>query len=121
MYFLNISNHPSSLWSDRQLTAAEEYGIIRDIPFPQVNPEMDEQYIERLADSLCDRIYAEFGREKYVVHIMGEMSFTFAVVSRLNKEGIKCMVSTTERKSVDNTNGTKTVSFDFVRFRGYVI
>lgn len=120
MYFLNISNHPSSAWSENQRYSAEKYGTIVDVPFPQIDPDGDEQYISELKDRLCKNLYSAFGKEGYIVHIMGEMSLTFAVVSCLRKEGIRCFVSTTERNTIDNGDGTKTVSFDFVRFREYM-
>lgn len=42
---LNLSNHPSSLWCDEQIKAAETlFGEIVDLPFPQVDPNGDEAY-----------------------------------------------------------------------------
>ena len=52
------------------------------------------------------------------VHIMGEMTFTFAMVNALHKKGITCIASTTERISSEE-NGVKTSEFKFVQFRKY--
>ena len=33
--FINFSNHPSDRWDDKQKKASEQYGRIKDIPFPK--------------------------------------------------------------------------------------
>ena len=49
--FVNFTNHPSAQWSDRQRREALKYGNIQDIPFPDVDPLGDHDYIDGLADS----------------------------------------------------------------------
>lgn len=39
--FINCSNHPSERWSREQKQAAEGYGEIVDLPFPEVDPSWD--------------------------------------------------------------------------------
>ncbi|MGM9745877.1 MAG: CRISPR-associated protein [Paludibacteraceae bacterium] len=112
--FLNLSNHPSVLWSPEQLAAAG--GQVVDIPFPQVAPDGDEAYIESLADEYYDKIKAMQGVT--TVHLMGEMNFTFALVTKLKASGIKCVASTTKRETIEE-NGVKISKFKFVRFREY--
>ncbi|MBK9404753.1 MAG: hypothetical protein IPN57_09505 [Ignavibacteria bacterium] len=42
-YFLNISNHPSDKWGDKQLSTALELAEeIINLPFPNINPEWDQ-------------------------------------------------------------------------------
>ena len=53
------------------------------------------------------------------VHIMGEMTFTFMVVTRLKELGIRCVASTTERKVTYDSDGVKQTEFQFVMFREY--
>jgi hypothetical protein len=51
---INLSNHPSSGWSETQLKAAREWGRIVDISFPVIDPEDDSENIKQLAvDYLC--------------------------------------------------------------------
>lgn len=50
---------------------------------------------------------------------MGEMTFTYLVVTRLKELGIKCIASTTERKTSYSEDGTKMSEFLFVMFREY--
>ncbi len=41
-YFLNISNHPSDKWTEKQLNSALELADqIIDLPFPNINPTWD--------------------------------------------------------------------------------
>ena len=112
--FLNLSNHPSSNWTESQLAAAG--GKVVDLAFPQVDPDGDETYIEQLANDYYNKINAMPNIE--TVHIMGEMNFTYSLVNKLKANGIKCVASTTKRETVEE-NGMKISKFNFVRFREY--
>ena len=111
---LNLSNHPSASWSPAQL--ADAGGKVTDLSFPQIDPDGDEAYIEQLANEYYNKIKAIQGVT--TVHLMGEMNFTFALVTKLKAEGIKCVASTTKRETVEE-NGVKISKFNFVRFRSY--
>ena len=113
---LNLSNHPSSQWSKAQRVAAEEYGDIIDLPFPAIDPWASEADIAVLADSLFQQIKSMGGVEDLTVHLMGEFSFTYALLCRLRQEGYDCVVSTSDRNVVMG-EGVKEVIFNFVRFR----
>jgi len=121
---VNLSNHNSSLWSEQQTNAASKYGEILDIRFPSVDPIGDEKYIWKLAEEYSDIVLRRLGNSDprtSAVHIMGEMTATFAIVSILQAKGIKCIASTSERVthiSADDPT-TKISSFKFVRFREY--
>lgn len=118
--FVNLSNHPSVNWSEKQKRAAENgYGEIVDMPFPSIDPQADPESVAELVDKCLNSITELSGDADVSVHIMGEMTFTFAMVERLKSMGIICVASTTERLAVENPDGSKTVSFDFVRFRQY--
>lgn len=113
---LNLSNHPSSTWPDNQKKAAiEQYESIEDLAFPQIDPQADEDGIEKLVEGYELKIRKI---NPMAVHIMGEMTFTFRLVNRLKSIGIPCMASTTNRK-VTEKDGVKTSVFEFVRFRSY--
>lgn len=113
---LNLSNHPSSQWSESQLFAAKEYGEIIDLPFPSVDPWASEADIAVLADSFFLQVKAMGEVENITIHLMGEFSFTYALLCRLRKEGYDCVVSTSTRNVVMR-DGVKEVIFNFVRFR----
>ena len=117
--FINFSNHPSCYWGDAQRAAAEKYGEICDLPFPMVDGQSSEEEISQLADSYVAKIISMGKPEEITVHIMGEMTFTFMVVTRLKELGIRCVASTTERKTSYNADGTKLSEFSFVKFREY--
>ncbi|MDR0938820.1 MAG: CRISPR-associated protein [Mediterranea sp.] len=115
---INLSNHPSSAWSSAQLFAAQRYGEIVDLPFPSVSPEGDEDYIRSLVDDYICEVEKLAAGSGATVHVMGEMTFTCAMVTALKARGFRCVASTTLRDVVEE-DGAKTSVFQFVRFRGY--
>lgn len=115
--FVNISNHPSEVWSKEQLNAAHRYGDVVDINFPNIEPSFSSSKVKKMADKTVDDISA-LGKD-LTVHIMGEMTFTYAVVSKLKERGIRCVASTTERIVTEETDGKKLSEFSFVGFREY--
>lgn len=118
---INFSNHPSASWDERQSSAAMEYGTVVDLPFPSVDSTEDEQYIQALTDTYLEKIVAIAGTpENATIHIMGEMTLTFALVKALQAKGFRCIASTTDRVVTILPDGTKNVSFSFSRFREYL-
>lgn len=114
---INLTNHPSVSWSNEQRMAAEVYGKIVDLPFPQVDPNCTETEIDRLSDDYLCRILG-YG-DDCVVHIMGELTFVFSLVNKLKQRGVTCVASTTARVVIDKGNGLKESQFKFVSFRMY--
>lgn len=115
---LNLSNHPSTAWSEEQLRAGrEQYSEVQDMPFPNVPPEADLEEVGRLAADYAHRICALSPR-LLAVHVMGEMTFTYQLVSLLREAGVMCVASTTVRDVVEE-DGVKISRFRFVRFRPY--
>ena len=112
---INISNHPSTKWGDEQLKAA---GAVVDLPFPAVDPNASSEELDALAQTYLEKIFS-MGTLDGVVHVMGEMGFTFKLVSLLKEAGLTVVHSTTERLSVENPDGTKTSLFKFCQFREY--
>lgn len=116
---INFSNHPSKYWELKQLDAAKVYGEIKDIPFPAVNPESDYNDIQDLADKYVKKILSFVENHQITVHVMGEMTLAFLVVSLLKEKGIECIASTTDRNSEMISDSQKISDFQFVRFRKY--
>ena len=119
---INLTNHPSALWDKAQQQAASQYGVCMDMPFPAIDSEGDENYIDRLTDEYLQKILtlADGQKNKVAVHIMGEMTFSFALVEKLKNAGIRCVASTSVRDSIDLGNGQKEITFKFVKFRNYL-
>lgn len=115
--FLNLSNHPSSSWSAAQLAAAAEYGPIEDLAFPNIPAQYSSAEVAALVGAYSEKVKALAPK---AVHLMGEMTFTCALVQALQKEGILCLASTSERSVLEEADGKKTVVFSFVRFREYL-
>lgn len=116
---LNLSNHPSDKWPENQKTAAAQFGKIFDIPFPNIPPDASSEEVNALAKNYLAKIQALASEGKITIHLMGELTFCFALVKLLKQEGITCIASTTERISVAAEDGTKTSQFRFVQFRSY--
>lgn len=117
--FLNVSNHPLEMWSDEQINAARVYGTLDEMPFPPVSPDLTKSEMDPLIKSILSQISERISGKNATVHIMGEMTLTFALVKRLQAAGIKCVASTTERSVKEYEDGTKESVFKFVRFREY--
>lgn len=121
---INISNHPSAKWQPHQKNMAENsYGKIFDISFPDVPAEADSLYILSIAREYSQKIIAlvdEYSNESKpnAVHIQGEFTLTYRIVSLLKKSGVKCIASTSKR-DISEENGKKVIHFNFVQFREY--
>ena len=117
---INCSNHPSHLWGPSQREAASAYGEILDIPFPQVDPGLDEEGIRQLAGDYAARIEA---LNADAVFLAGEFTFLFMLVDKLLKDGenVICACSKRETEEVLRADGAseKRTVFLFERFRKY--
>ena len=118
--FINLTNHPSEKWSLEQRKAAEVYGEIVDIPFPLINENATETEINHLADDYLATILSKGDAKDLTVHIMGEQTFCYALISKLQKEGIRCIASCTKRNAFVNEEGQTVSTFHFSNFREYV-
>lgn len=118
--FLNLSNHSSDKWSKAQLDAARAYGEVVDMPFPVIDPGATTEEIHRLAEEYADRITSSYlGRDLMTVHLMGEMTFCFRLVTLLHARGVRCVASTTQRKTSELEGSKKESIFEFEAFREY--
>ncbi len=114
---LNLSNHPTSSWTEAQMAEARRlFGEVIDMPFPAVPPDADEQALEALVEEYFDKI---LDKKPAAVHLMGEMTFTCRLVQKLKEAGITCLASTTERLVREEADGRKVSEFRFRRFRKY--
>lgn len=119
---INLSNHPSKNWSARQKEAAlSKYAKIYDLPFPDIDPNDTEKQISEMAFTYLDKIQkiiANIDCQDSAVHIQGEFTFVFKLVTLLKSSNINCLASTSQRK-VQELEGKKIVEFNFVKFRSY--
>lgn len=117
--FYNISNHPSKYWPQHQLSEAHQMaGEVVDIPFPEVSPYDGSDIITSKAKQFGQELISKLEGGD-VVHIMGEHTFMFSLVSYLLQHGVRCVASTTSREVEYNETGDKISQFHFVNFRDY--
>lgn len=113
---INLSNHPSSTWSEFQtLTAKRLYNEVKDIEFPTIQPQYSLSEVKMIVNEYV-KIVLEF--KPTAVHVMGEMIFVFHFVNSFKKANISCIASTTKRIVIEE-NGFKKSIFKFVQFREY--
>ncbi|NPA33859.1 MAG: CRISPR-associated protein [Chlorobi bacterium] len=118
--FINLTNHPSSTWSEEQRREAEGLGgEIVDYPFPEVPPEASSEDVVSLAKEIFDDIMGRYGTEGLVVLVQGEFTLTVALVSLFTKAGVMTVCATTKRVVKENPDGSITRWFQFVQFREY--
>jgi hypothetical protein len=141
----NISNHPSTGWSDSQRAGWER---IIDLPFPEINPLQAEQEIAQLARdffvSMVRDIYADYrktvrsgsemahpDRSRKTIrkmvslatfHVAGEWSFFYALVTLLKRYNATVVCACSERRTVetvDPVSGStiKKTEFQFRQWR----
>lgn len=121
--FINFTNHRLPDWSREQIeTAEKEWGTLAELPFPEVDPRGSKDYISQLATEYVQRMeamLAQSAEARHAVHVMGEMTLCFEVVTRLKAKGIHSVVATTRRTILHQKDGIKTNKFEFVQFRSY--
>lgn len=120
MTFINHTNHPSARWGTAQRTAAEAYGEIVDVPFPNIPPSWSEEEVAVLAAQNVDVLIAH---HPAAVLVQGEPTYACALVERLQAAGIPALAACSERIAREEVapDGTarKVSVFQFVRFRAY--
>lgn len=113
--FLNYSNHPSDNWNIKQINEAQKYGEIVDLSFPAVDPYLDKEEIEALANNELDKILSY---KPDVVLCQGEFTLSYVLINKLKEKNIKVIAACSERNVVQEDN-KKIVLFEFVKFREY--
>ena len=117
---INLSNHPSEGWQEKQRAAARCYGEIVDMPFPVIPAESGEGDIASFVRDYLGRIEA---LRPDAVFLMGEYTFVYMMAGELEERGIPALSSSSERIVTERTmeDGAieKSTRFDFVRFRRY--
>lgn len=116
---LNLSNHPYSVWDEKQREAAIKYGSCVDMDFPKVRPEMSSEELDKLIADYEQTILKYAADHIVTVHIMGEMTFCFGLISRLQAKGILCIASCAERNVEEQGNERIKSVYNFTRFREY--
>lgn len=126
--FINVSNHPSSNWNEEQIAAAEAYGTITDLPFPQIEPAETEEELNALVEKTHQKVKEliaadEAGIPGAVVMLQGEYVFTYRLVCALKADDIRVVASSSKRyvTEVPQPDGSsiKTSKYLFAGFREY--
>ncbi|HCI74468.1 MAG TPA: hypothetical protein DHV42_08045 [Lachnospiraceae bacterium] len=114
---INLSNHPHASWQEKQLRAAQAYGKVIDLPFPQILSTTD---VESIALDLLNQIRE---MKPDAVLVMGEFSLVFMMVDALLDDGIPVLTAASNRSTVEKREAdgriVKVAHFDFVGFRQY--
>ena len=117
--FINHTNHPSIHWVPKQCRAASLFGVVQDFPFPEINPDWDEEKVLQLARENCKKILAVHPK---AVLCQGEFSYCYNLIKMLKEKGIVVLSACSKREAQEWKEGGQTVkkaTFSFVRFRKY--
>lgn len=118
--FVNHTNHPSARWSAEQMTAAQAYGELVDVPFPNVDAEGTPAEVAALVEENLAKILAH---KPAAVLCQGEFNYTFAMVERLKNFGVTTVAATSERvvaeEILPDGSARQISTFRFVQFREY--
>ena len=118
--FINCSNHPSERWSREQKQAAEGYGEIVDLPFPEVDPSWDAGQVRNLAEKVVETMM-----QYHIAAVMcqGEFTLTYAIIRKLKEKGITVLAACSRRRveEITNADGSsqKQAVFSFEGFREF--
>ncbi len=116
---INLTNHPSERWQPEQIEAAHrQFGKVVDMPFPEVPPDADEEWILQTARQITQSILTRWGTGVTVL-VQGEFTLTYALVRFLQQQGITCVSTATKREILEESNGTTIRRFRFLGFRKY--
>ena len=135
--FINLSNHPSSQWSESQKSAAlvlTTDNEILDLPFPNVPAYADTFHIATLANEVLSTLHQMCQERKIeTVMVQGEFTLTYRIVRLLQIENddlasydlptMYIVAACSERKTVEQEvpwRTIKTAVFEFVQFREYI-
>ena len=113
--FINLTNHPSDEWSIEQLLAAEKYGKVIDVPFPNVPADAGADDISTLCNIIVDKVISY---HPAIVLCQGEFTLAFRIINRLMDNNITVVAACSERIAIVNGN-KKESYFNFTQFRAY--
>ncbi|MBK6339138.1 MAG: hypothetical protein KA275_02800 [Chitinophagaceae bacterium] len=117
---INISNHSYALWKPKQLiTALEKFDKVEDFFMPEVNPAFTADQVREMASKIIADIFIQYQHTDETINLLiaGEQSLVFYLISFGLQNQIPCFVATSKRNTVLNSDGTKTIQFEFEQFR----
>ena len=117
---INLTNHPFSLWGAEQRAAAAQYGEVKELPFPPVDPHWTEEELDAAVEKCFSSVISAGPK---AVLLQGEYVLCYRLTDRLKGAGIKvlaaCAVRCTEDGLDEKGNPCKLSIFRFVQFREY--
>lgn len=120
---INLTNHPLDTWSDLMLQEAKcQFHSLQEMEFPDIDPHASEEQIQTLAKKYAESIKIRLNNsanENNAILIMGEFSFCYSLINILKENGFKCILATSNRKTIQINNNEKLSKFIFVKFREY--
>lgn len=118
--FINFTNHSVSTWGNAQKEAAEKYGEIKEVSFPDISPYDSADDIKLLADNYVSQIVSLLpDEEDNAVLCQGEFSLCVAVIEKLKAKNIKVLCACSERRVVEEFDGEKNLKRSEFYFTGY--
>ena len=118
--FINHTNHTSKQWNELQISAANAYGQIVDLPFPPIPSSASTDDVLKIVNENLQKILE---LSPAAVLCQGEFIYTYKIVEQLKQHNILVLAACSERivsQDIQQDGTTRSVSiFQFVRFREY--
>ena len=118
--FYNLSNHPHINWGNAQLEAARKWGDIEDVPFPEINAQLDEQDILRAAQECVKKIQMS---KHDAILVAGEYGAVFPIIDELLNQGKTVLSTASDGKiayhTADNGTSERIIHYNFLKFIPY--
>lgn len=118
--FINVTNYPSVDWEKHQLDEAVSYGEVKDLRFPEINSGWSSSDVIAKAQAFAERIVKiiwESDDVKNGVLVMGEPSFSYALIQELQYRNIKVLCATYDIELYEDEEMIQR----FVKFREYSV
>ena len=118
--FINLTNHSSKFWEQKQLEATKKYGEIKDFDLPEISGYENEEDIQKMVDKYFFKIIK---MEPDCVLIQGEYTFTYRLIFKLLKYGIRVVAASSSKRSIEYVNDfgrkERCSEFEFIKYREY--
>ena len=118
--FINHTNHASVKWSAAQKGAAQAWGEIVDLPFPDIGADWDEERVAKIAEENAAKILA---KKPHAVLCQGEFTYVYHLVNLLRAASVIVLAAASQREAAEEQapDGSvrKISRFVFTRFREY--
>lgn len=113
---INYSNH-ENLGEVQYLAALELYGSIQFEQVPHIDPNWEMSEVKELAKLEIQKLKDKYGMSNPTIMLAGEQSYVVAFYLEAVLQGLPIVVSTSDRITSQNPDGSKNIVHKHIKFR----